>query len=58
VLTYCERKNIDEIADKGSKKYRISITELKSGSRCRESIEARRVMAWDCPPIGREKGFR
>ena len=41
-----QRKSIDELAEKVCNKYGISITELKSGSRSKESIEARRVMAW------------
>jgi len=41
-----QRKNIDDLAKMVCKKYDISITELKSGSRRKESIEARRMMAW------------
>ena len=49
-----KRKSIDDLAEKACNKYGISITELKSGSRSKESMAARRVMAW----IGmRELGY-
>ena len=49
-----QRKSIDDLAATVCNKYGISITELKSGSRSKESIESRRVVAW----IGmRELGY-
>ena len=49
-----QRKSIDDLAATICNKYGISITELKSGSRSKESIESRRVVAW----IGmRELGY-
>lgn len=41
-----QRISIDDLAEKVCNKYDISLTELKSGSRRKESIEARRMMAW------------
>ena len=48
------RVDIKDLAKKVSEKYRVSITELRSGSRRRAAVRARRAMSW----IGvRELGY-